>query len=238
LRALERFMRTHQVLPCTLAIRVGTLKIRLRPFAIGIGTQQFFLGALMISLRPLQILLRSFAIGLGALKFLLCPFTLAVRTLEIVVGGLPFGLGSLQISLRALQIGVGALALGVRAFEIRLHARPFSRDGLFQFASRLCGSCRRGLFRLASCVRDGLGQRAFDFSARGGHFRFQARPPLRVDGVQLRCPPLFGVRLGTLPRFLERLLVTLRQTPQMGVELSLKLGANGVNDAADWFLGH
>jgi hypothetical protein len=32
--------------------------------------------------------------------------------------------------------------------------------------------------------------------------------------------------------------MALRQIPQMGVELSLQFGADGVNDAAKLFLGH
>jgi len=245
LRALERFVRPLQILLRAFPLAVGALKILVGSLAFPLGALQLLLRALMIALRPLEILLRSFAVGLGALKFLLCPFTLAVRTLEIVVGRLPIRLGAFTIGVGAFEVGLGALqirlrplALGVRAFEIRLHARPFSRDGLFQFAPRLCGGCRCRLFRLASCSRDGLRQRAFHLSARGGHFRFQARSPLRVECVQLRCPPLFGVGFDALPRFLERLLVALGETPEMRVELSLKLGANGVNHATDWFLGH
>jgi hypothetical protein len=59
-----------------------------------------------------------------------------------------------------------------------------------------------------------------------------------VNRVQLRGPALLGIRLGALTRFLERLLVALGQTAEMGVELGLQFGPNGVNHPAELFLGH
>jgi hypothetical protein len=66
----------------------------------------------------------------------------------------------------------------------------------------------------------------------------EARPPLRVNRIELCGPSLFRISLGALTRFLQRLLVALSEAAQMGIELSLKFGANGVNHAATLFLGH
>ncbi|HTH02652.1 MAG TPA: hypothetical protein VL882_20400 [Vicinamibacterales bacterium] len=243
--AFKRLVGTLQILLSAFALALRPLQLLVRSRAFALGALQFFLRPLMIGLRALQILLRSFAIGLGVLKFLLRALTLAVRALQIFVCGLairlrafPIGVGSFEVGLCALQIRLRPLTLGMRAFEIGLHPRAFRRDRLFQFTPRLRGRSRCGLLGLGSCSRHRLCQRAFHFATRGGDFRLQARSPLRVNGVQLRRPALLRLGVGALTCFLEGLLVALSQTAQMGVELGLQFGANGVNHATDGFLGH
>jgi hypothetical protein len=59
-----------------------------------------------------------------------------------------------------------------------------------------------------------------------------------MNRIQFRGPSLFGISVGALTRLLQRLFMALLQTAQVGVQLGLKFGANGVNDAANLFLGH
>jgi hypothetical protein len=245
LRSLERFMRASQILPCPLALGVGTLKILLRPLAIFMCTQQLFLRALMIRPRLLQILLCSFAIAFGPLQFFLRSFTFAMRALQILVRGLPLGLRSLSIGVCSFEVGLGALQIrlctlpfSTCSFEIRLDATAFRCDGFFQFTPRLRCCVRGRLFGLAPRARHGLGQSAFDISSRRGDFRLEPRAPLRVNRIQFRRPPLFSVRVGALTRFMQCLFVALREIAEVGVQLGLKFGPNGVNDAAKLFLGH
>jgi hypothetical protein len=49
---------------------------------------------------------------------------------------------------------------------------------------------------------------------------------------------LLRVSIGALSRVLQRLFMALGETTEVGIQLGLKFGPNGVNDAAKLFLGH
>ena len=163
---------------------------------------------------------------------------LVVCRLSIGLGAFVFGVCTFEIRLGTLEIGLRAFALGVRTFEIRLHASALGGERVFQFTPRLRCCVRGRLLGLAPRASDGLAEGAFDIRSRSGDFGLEPRPPLRVNRIQFRRPALFSVDLGALPRFMQRLLVALRQTAEVGIELGLKFGPNGVNDAANLFLGH
>jgi len=214
-------------------------------FRFGVRALQLVLRSFECLVRALQLLLRGFAVGLCTLQFFLRPFALALGALKIVVRGLSIRLRSLSIGLRAFEVGLRALnislcafSVGVGAFEIRLRASALVRDRFFQFTARLVGRLRGGLFGLAPCAGDRLGQRALDVGACRRHLGLEARPPLHLNLVQLGGPALLGIRVSTLTRIVKRLFVTLRQIPQVSVELRLQFGANAVNHPANVFLGH
>jgi len=245
LRAFQCLVRPLQILLRAFALTLRPLEIVVCALAFGLSPLQLFLRALMISMRPLKILLRSVAIRLRSLQFVLRPLALAVRPLQIIMGRLtiglrpfPIGMGSFEVGLGALKIRLRPLAFGVRAFEIRLHACALGRDRFFKFTSRVRGRLGRGLFRLASRARDRVVQRPLHFSSCGRHFGLETRSPLRMNRVKLRRPSLLRLSVGALTRLLERLFVALGETAQVGVELGLQFGANGVDDAANGFLGH
>ncbi|MFL6280755.1 MAG: hypothetical protein ACJ731_11630 [Vicinamibacterales bacterium] len=213
--------------------------------AVAVGALQLFLRALVIRLQQLEILLGSLAIGLGALQFFLCPLALAVRTLQIVVCRLAIGLRPLAVGVRSFEIRLCALEIrlrtvpfGTRLLEVRLRASALGRDGFVEFTPCLRRRVRCRLLGFTVRLRNRVSNRAIHLGAGGGDFRLKARIPLRVNGVELRRPPLVGVRVSTLTGFVQGLLVTLRQIAEVRVQLGLQFGADGVDDAAKLFLGH
>jgi hypothetical protein len=170
LRALKRFMRRDQILPCLLALSVGTLEILSRLLAIAMGTQQFLLRALMITLRPLQIFLRPLALAVRTQEIVVRSLAVRLRALAIRLCSFEVCLCALQIGLRALQIGVCAFAFRVGSFEIRLHASTFGFNRVFQFTACLGRRVRGGLFGLGPGARHGLSEGAFDVCSRRRYF--------------------------------------------------------------------
>jgi len=244
LRLLQRFLGALQILLGPLAFGVRALSVFLDAVALAVCTLQRFLPALMIRLHALEILLGPLAVGLRALQFFLYPVALFLCTLQLVVCSLTIGLGPVAIRVRAFEIGLCALkirlrplAFGVRAFEIRVRATALGRDCFVEFMPCLRGGVRCCLLGLTARPRY-LSKRALHLRARRRDFGCETRIPLRVNGVELRRPPLFRVRLGALTGVIDGLFVAVRQMAQVGVELGLKFRSNGVDHAAYRFLGH